>query len=287
MSDLCVIVPSRGRPGSIHRLIEGWKATGAEAHLLVAIDDDDPERDAYLTMLSAHNEDRFIGLVIGERRRLGPTLNHLAIAQAQRWTTPGFMGIADLPQTPGWDVRMVKELEKLRSGIVYGNDLFQGPNLPTAVFMTSDIVRALGYMYPPGLIHMYGDNAWLAWGRGMGRITYLPDMVIEHLHAQAGKSEVDSSYTEVWPYMEIDRPAWEKYQANQLDIDIDSCEACCDRAPGHRPRLPLHAGVVRRALTCSAPGAGRPPAPPVRGSRGRPPAERPVRDLHSGGSRGR
>ena len=72
---------------------------------------------------------------------------------------------------------------------MYGNDLLQGENLPTQVAMTSDIVRALGYMCPPTLTHLFVDNFWLSLGRTADCIRYLPDVVVEHMHPAAGKAE--------------------------------------------------------------------------------------------------
>jgi hypothetical protein len=78
----------------------------------------------------------------------------------------------------------------------------QGVNLPTAVFMTSSIVTTLGYMAPPSLYHLFLDNSWKDWGnalrtRDLWRFRYMPDIIIEHLHPQAGKSEWDEGYVEV------------------------------------------------------------------------------------------
>jgi hypothetical protein len=44
---------------------------------------------------------------------------------------------------------------------------------------------------------MYVDNAWLALGRAIGRIRYLPDVVVEHVHPVAGKAQWDEGYARV------------------------------------------------------------------------------------------
>ena len=225
MSDLCVIVPTRSRPANIARLIQGWEDTGATAHLLIVLDEDDPTLEDYDEVLreSRGHEYGFLGVIVAPRKRLGPTLNHEAIAQAQRWAYVGFMGDDHLPRTAGWDDRITDNLADLRTGIVYGNDLFQGPNLPTAVFMTSDIIRALGYMCPPEQIHLYLDNAWKTWGESIGRLRYLDGVVIEHLHPEAaGKAEWDPQYVEVngGAMYESDGAAWDRYRENTLPGDL-------------------------------------------------------------------
>ena len=97
-------------------------------------------------------------------------------------------------RSPGWALRFLDELDRLGTGMVYGNDLIQGENLPTAIAMTSDIVTALGYMVPGGLVHLEIDTAWKLLGQAIGRITYLPDVVIEHCHPIAHKAEWDEGY---------------------------------------------------------------------------------------------
>lgn len=214
MSDLLVIVPSRGRPQNIARLLQAWKDTGAEADLEVAIDSDDPCLDEYLSLDG--------DVTVGLRQGMVGTLNGRARVAATYATYLGFMGDDHCPRTPGWDKTICAELAALGTGFVYGNDLFQRTALPTAVFLTSDIVRALGYMVPPVLSHMYADNAWRDWGNAIGRLHYLPDVIVEHVHPQAGKAPMDAGYEHVWPLMQRDADAYAAYKADgrfQADVD--------------------------------------------------------------------
>lgn len=224
MNELCVIVPTRGRPANAVRLVDAWDATNAKAHLLLALDDDDPMLDEYLAALAPfeNEEHPYLGVVVGERLRLGPTLNFHAIAMAQTWETIGFMGDDHLPTTPLWDREIVKAIRGMNGGLVYGNDLLQGEFLPTAVFISATIVRALGYFCPPDQTHLYLDDAWKAWGERSGRLCYLEDVVIEHLHPLAGKAEHDAGYEEVnggamWSH---DEAAWRRYQQTQMRPDV-------------------------------------------------------------------
>src|SRR5439155_4080783 len=113
----------------------------------------------------------------GARRRLRGTLNQLAAEHAPSWRNVGFMGEDHRPSTPRWDARFVECLSGGGPGLVYGNDLLMGEAMPTAVAMTSNIVTTLGYMAPPALVHLCIDLAWKDWGEGLGRITYLPDVI--------------------------------------------------------------------------------------------------------------
>ena len=195
MSRMAVFVPSRGRPQNIADLVQSWRETAAgAADLVVRVDDDDPQLPAYRALEIWHEP--WAWLLTGPRLRLGPTLNELA-AEYGEYTAIGFMGDDHRPRTPKWDGQILDVLQQLGSGIVYGDDLLQHERLPTAVFMTSNIAGALGYMCPPGLLHLFLDDAWKALGEGMARLRYLPGVVIEHLHPVAGKAAEDDGYREV------------------------------------------------------------------------------------------
>lgn len=213
-----MLVPSRGRPGNIAALDTAWLATATgAADLLVIADDDDPALPHYRQVC----QERGITLEVGPRLRLGPTLNRAAARHLHGYDAIGFMGDDHRPRTPGWDKAFVTELQRLGTGMVYGNDLLRSQDLPTAVAMTSDMVRALGWMVPPGLVHLFIDNAWLALGRTLGAITYLPDVVIEHMHPAAGKADTDDGYIECnsGPQVEADRTAYLAWHDNALAVD--------------------------------------------------------------------
>src|ERR1022692_4739674 len=65
------------------------------------------------------------------------------------------MGDDHLPRTPGWDRLLLDGLADMGGGFAYGNDLYQGEILPTAVAVSSPIVAALGWMCLPALNHMF------------------------------------------------------------------------------------------------------------------------------------
>jgi hypothetical protein len=200
MPELLVIVPSRGRPQNIARLIAAWADTASPdrgTDLLVAVDDDDP---AKLDYLAATSEAPFAWLEAAPGPRVpGMTnvLNHYARAYAGSYQYLGFCGDDHLPITPGWDARIRYVLGLWPAGICYGDDQLQRANLPTAVFLTANIVRRLGWMAPPMLRHLYVDNAWKDLGLAAGVLTYLPEVVIQHVHPVAQRAAWDEGYARV------------------------------------------------------------------------------------------
>ncbi|MFF3324953.1 hypothetical protein [Streptomyces sp. NPDC002889] len=195
--DLLMIVPTRGRPDSVPAILDCWRQTGATADLLFAVDDDDPMLAGYREHMERLEEagNYRVDWSVGPRLRLCGTLNEVARDMAHRYRFLAFMGDDHRPRTAGWDERFRICLSG-GPGIVYGNDLLQGELMATAVAMTSDIVTTLGYMAPPALVHLCLDLCWMDWGRGMGRITYLDDVILEHMHPANGKAPMDAGYQE-------------------------------------------------------------------------------------------
>ena len=229
MSDLVVIVPSRGRPRAAHELAEAFAQTStADTALVFAVDDTDPTRDAYAVPHA------FACVTISAHTSMVDALNKHAAGWAKlgdglRPYAVGFMGDDHRPRTKGWDARYLDELRQLGTGMVFGDDLVQHEALPTQVAMTADIVRTLGYMAPPALTHMYVDNAWLALGRELDRIRYLPDVVVEHLHPVAGTAEWDDGYRRVNAagMYARDRAMYLRWLRDDLPGAVESLLAVC------------------------------------------------------------
>jgi hypothetical protein len=223
MVSILVIVPTRGRPDNAKRLADAFESTvarqnGVRVDLVFAVDADDPELSGYLDHTTEYNW----WTISGPRLRMAGTLNMVAIEYAGQYDIVGFLGDDHLPQTVDWHRNIARAMKP--GGIVYGNDLIQGPNLPTAVFLDARIIRKLGYMVPGGFVHLFLDNVWRTWGERAGTLTYLPDTIIEHLHPIAGKAEYDDQYAEVnsnavWT---ADEKRFNEYRdSGELDADVE------------------------------------------------------------------
>ncbi|WFE45309.1 hypothetical protein [Verrucosispora sp. WMMD1129] len=227
MSDLLVIVPSRGRPESVARMAKAWRETGAHEHaqLVFAIDADDPRRDDYyVTDLPLGGVDEVVFFhELPAWKPMVHKLNECAMAAigVHHWSAVAFMGDDHLPRTHGWAKRYLDELRRLRTGIVYGDDGYQGGGLPTQWAMTSDIVQALDRMVPAPVEHLYCDNSILALGQAARCIKYLPDVLIEHMHPVAGKAEQDDQYRRVNSREQYgrDRSAYHRWRRDGLRDD--------------------------------------------------------------------
>lgn len=179
-------MPSRGRERQAHEAYASFMETKVlpDTEMLVVLDEDEPGYDGLPVIRVAH-----------EQPGMGPAINAaLAYAAPEMY---GFCGDDHRFRTLGWDDKIVAANADMGGGLVYGNDLFQGENLPTAVFIDARITDALGWIALPGATHLYLDNTWLALGRGLNRLRYLPEVVIEHVHPAAGKAQWDAAYLRV------------------------------------------------------------------------------------------
>ena len=187
MNTNLVIIPSRSRPESIERAVKAVKENSILSDICVAIDDD--QSDLY---------PRLDGVIyeVNPRLRMNGTLNLVANKYADKYETIFFMGDDHLPSTHQWDHFLSGAIASKGYGLAYGNDLFQGKNLATAVMMSTNIIRSFGFMAPPKLVHLFMDNFWMLLGMDLNAIWYFDDVIIEHLHFLAGKSQVDAGYIE-------------------------------------------------------------------------------------------
>jgi hypothetical protein len=217
MPDLVVVTPSRARPHNVDRLWTAMQKTcKADTRLLIGLDSDDETRPSYPRGPKYMRQDGLQGKVV-------EWINLLAVAAVlSPAPAVGHFGDDCLPRTDGWDEKILAALEK--APFAFGNDLsIERPpgSLCTHLFMRSEVFRTLGYFGPPSIQHMWVDLAWMAWGEAAG-MTYLDEVVIEHLHFMEGKALYDASYhaSRQQDRLEQDLRALWEYVRDGLNADI-------------------------------------------------------------------
>ena len=205
-SDLVVLIPTRGRPDNAVALEKAFVETNTKAARFYIVDFNDETRSQYSWKLPVES----VIMIHNETGGMAYPLNYIARQFIGEFDNFAFMGDDHRPRTANWDEKFVEELYS-GSDIVYGNDLFQGSALPTAVAMSGEIVKALRGMVPDSQRHLYLDNFWLKLGQDLGKIKYLPDVIIEHCHAFNGKAPMDENYARV--------NAPEVYSADKVAFD--------------------------------------------------------------------
>lgn len=185
--------------------------------VFVALDEDDE-----------HNYIRYknVNYVIGPRPvRLGVNEKLNRVASQLKDNYDYVMWAADdtVVLTPEWDRLLVEAIEDVPNGISYPDDLLQGERLPSnGTCFDASIIRKLGYLAPPTLLHLYIDNYWKRLGEMLGTLRYCENVKLEHNHYVNKKALVDSLYESVnaqWMY-EHDRTQLALYYANQFGQDL-------------------------------------------------------------------
>lgn len=211
--DLLVIVPSRGRPQNIARLLDSLKATCKLCtHLHVCIDNDDPELDNYKLVMKRATENDI--LEIGPRKGLCEWTNKIAVPAAENYPYLASIGDDHVPVTPGWDRALVKAIERMGgTGFSYPWDDTR-EDIPEAVVVSSNIIRELGWFCMPDLSHWFCDTVWADLGRGIGALRHCRAIKVGH-QWKADQTSEDSGKA-----FEADRRAYYEWRKTRMAEDI-------------------------------------------------------------------
>lgn len=124
--------------------------------------------------------------------------------------------------TDGWDLYLSLPLKAKGYGVSWGNDTIQNGRVPTKWTMTTNIIEALGFICPPGLIHLFVDDFLARLGQELNSAHYAPDVMMEHHHWINNKAPMDATYVEsasreTW---EHDERVFAEYMTGQFHDDI-------------------------------------------------------------------
>lgn len=186
---LAIIVPTRGRPHNLERLAKAVKETcTTEYHIFARLDNDDEVEYKDLDNVTYTS---------GPRIFFAASVNQLAEkALKEGYTHLAILGDDVLPETKGWDEKLISALPQL--GVAYGSDGLEhlhGKDLPTHVVVPIEMYKRLGWIALPALRHLFCDNVW----RELGKLTsfvYLPDVKLSHLHRWNKAAPDDKTYRE-------------------------------------------------------------------------------------------
>lgn len=209
MKDVLVIVPSYKRHHKIEECVNSWKDTtsGKSDFLLVLEEKDEP-----------YPEIKGIASLRGDYGSLSKAWNEgfKAFPDYKFYT---LINDDHIFRTPEWEERFMETLKD--GGVAYGNDLLQKERLATAATFSGDILKKLGYVALPELEHLYIDNFWMEIGRGIGKLFYLPDVIIEHMHPAAGKAVMDAEYQRSNSNYSHEHRIFNHWLQHQKQIDIE------------------------------------------------------------------
>jgi hypothetical protein len=204
---LAILVPTRGRPHNLKRLANAAKKTCTTDYQIFARLDNDDE--------SKYPELENVKYSLGDRIFYANSVNETAKAALNEgFTHLAILGDDVLPETVGWDEKLISSLDGL--GVVYGSDGLEhlhGQDLPTHVVVPIEMYERLGWIALPTLRHLFCDNVW----RELGKVTkfiYRQDVKLSHLHRWNKAAPDDKTYQEAnnKKKRELDRIAFEEWR---------------------------------------------------------------------------
>lgn len=201
-----VLLATRGRPWNVERLHAAIADTAERPDLVdlwCYVDDDDPEG------IEKYRATEIPAVwLTGSRLKLARTWNRIAELAvnhggAARYTHLLAWGDDVIPETSGWDRMFAEASWRLGPGVYYGLDGVwdhsvwpEHPEhlmLPTAAAITVDAYRALGWIAPPGLVHLCIDLCWRDVAAAAGCLYLDRDIMIRHYHRIMGAPD-DQTY---------------------------------------------------------------------------------------------
>lgn len=205
-----IILPTLGRPENIKRFVEAYRSTFASLPVLVVFDAGDALKAEY----------EKIGLPASFDKIFVPARTRCAAIQNlvfEKWPNEEFYAVlADdvVPETEKWDKELAEACRY--EGIAWGDDDIQHKALATHPFIDGDLVRKMGWIAPPGLVHFFVDNVWTHLAAAIGGNGYLPDVKLTHHHHLNGKAVMDSTYRNATSF-DADYVAYRAFMKNDFE----------------------------------------------------------------------
>lgn len=175
------LLPSRQRPEHLRRFFDAYRETGADSQGVVWLDGDDYDKYSDIDLPGGwhfiiHARLDSVGALTNEFFRKFPD---------EPWY--GLLGDDVIPRTQGWDRKLIDAAGN--DGLSYGNDrLYARASHPV---VGGDLVRELGWLALPGCKRIYIDNALEEAARRRGKVAYLNNVIVEHMHWSNGKRTKD------------------------------------------------------------------------------------------------
>lgn len=212
-ADLAVLVPSRGRPDNLIRLMEAvHKTSRGITHVIAGVDEDDPKLQSYRE-IPFHDGDQ---LHVHSRMNLVDWTNYLAKKHHQDYNYMASLGDDMVPRTIGWDLKLTGAIEEDFNGTGFSYPWDQvRDDIPEAYVFSTDIYEALGWIMMPRLNHWYNDNVIADLGHGAGCIRQLRGVIVDHLNVATGKAQVDQTAIDQGAKIEEDKHIYEQWFRSQ------------------------------------------------------------------------
>jgi hypothetical protein len=207
------VLPTFGRPARCQEALCSITSAGVSSPGLVVIDGDpDP---AYANLRLPPD---WRAICLPANLGVCGVFNHVLRAWSDEpWY--GFISDDSIVRTMAFDRPLIAAAG--RAGFANSADGWQAhQRMHGAIVFGGDLLRALGWWAPPGLIHCFVDDAWEHIGRALGNWVHLPQVMVEHLHPANAKATSDTTYHKAYANFESDRARFEEFVGAELSAAI-------------------------------------------------------------------
>lgn len=191
-----IFLPTLNRIGLLHQFFRAYRETESTEPGWVVTDKKDYEKnkEGYLSLELPHNWSIKItdAVTMGDKsRELWEDIieqEHIIILNDDHQ-----------PRTKRWDQTVVTALNGVN--IIATND---GPtpdkpwNAPArlcgAIAFSQKVLKTLGYLFPPGLHHLFSDDVWGVICSKAQNAQVLMDVCVEHVHAYKSPALIDDTF---------------------------------------------------------------------------------------------
>lgn len=215
------VLPTLNRPYLLKQFFKSYKESEGSTPGIVLIDKGDfianQQKYQEIELPEGWKIVETVGVTMGDKvREIWSEIENLD------WV--GILNDDHRPITKEWDKKIVGQINGFNivgtnDGLTPDKPWQAGNKLAGGICYSGKILRAIGWMFPPGMNHLYHDDVWgfLASRAGIGQI--LMDVCVHHDHAYIHKQEDDThkkvNAPESWKHDSEVYQKWMKEESNK------------------------------------------------------------------------
>lgn len=213
-----VVVPSLDRPAHLREFFNCYRATESVIPGIVMIDGSDwRARSAEYSDIELPERWK---ILVGYGVTMGAKINeHWDLIEAADFCI--ILNDDHRVKTKNWDTKIAIQLTG--KNIVSTNDGWRSPaTLAGAISYSGDVLRTIGWMFPPGVQHLYHDDVWQKLGSGADCLSCDMSILVEHDHVFKNGKE-DETHKKVYSpeRWTKDGAAYERWVKEDFEKDLE------------------------------------------------------------------
>jgi hypothetical protein len=179
---------------------------------------DDDECDIYDPILAKYPSVN--NLCIKSGLNLMEKINVPAIDIANKYRYVGFIGDDILFKTK-WESEFISFLSSRKFALAFANENSEYAGaLAAHPFITSNMIKAVGFFGCPAVTHQYFDNYWHEMALTVGEVKYFENIIMEHRHPMMFKDIKDKLYDKIESQFEVNRHNYAVYKQVEMLNDV-------------------------------------------------------------------